>query len=79
LAVIFKQYSVERDVSNWASDERVAGMSLSLKNEVYRKAQKRARELIRGSITLLTLTMVGEIVPFRLVRRGRETFGGLGM
>jgi cytochrome P450 len=67
LAVIFKQYSVELDVSAWASDEQVARMSLSEKKEVYGKAQKRARELIRGSIPLVTLTMVGETVPIRFV------------
>jgi hypothetical protein len=54
-------------------------MSSSEKKEVYGKAQKRARELIRGSIPLVTLTMVGETVPIRLVRRGRERFGGLGI
>ena len=79
MAVIFKQYSVELDVSAWASDEQVSSMSSSEKREVYGKAQKRARELIRGSIPLITLTMVGETVPIRMVRRGRERFGGLGI
>jgi cytochrome P450 len=79
LTVIFKQYSVELDVTAWATDEQVARMSLSEKKGVYGKAQWRARELIRGSIPLVTLTMVGETVPIRLVRRGRERFGGLGI
>jgi cytochrome P450 len=48
LAVIFKQYSVELDLSAWASDEQVSRMSPSEKKEVYGKAQKRTRELIRG-------------------------------
>jgi len=54
-------------------------MSPSEKKEVYEKAQKRARELIRGSILLVTLTMMGETVPIGFVRRGREKFGRLGI
>jgi cytochrome P450 len=45
LAVIFRQYSVELDVSAWASDEKAAKMSPSEKKELYGKAQKRARML----------------------------------
>jgi hypothetical protein len=70
---------VELDVSARASDEQVARMSQAEKKDVYRKAQKRARVLIRGNIPLVTLTMVGETVPIRLVRRGRERLGGLGI
>jgi len=78
LAVIFKQYSVELDVSAWASDDEVAAMSPKGKKEVYEKAQKKARQLIRGSKTVLTLKMV-DAMPLRLVKRGNERFAGLGI
>jgi cytochrome P450 len=79
IAVIFKQHSVELDVSAWASDQQVSVMSPREKKEVYAKAQRRAKELIRRSVPMVTLTMVGEKVPIRLVRRGRERFAGLGI
>jgi cytochrome P450 len=62
LAVIFKPYSVELDVSAWASDEQVARMSSSEKKEVYGK-QKRAGKFIKGGIPLVTLTRVERQCP----------------
>jgi cytochrome P450 len=86
LATIFKSYSVELDVSKWASDEEVARMAeqerkgevAREKEKVYAKAVERARRLIRGSIPTIALKMEGEQVPIRVVRRERERFKGVG-
>jgi cytochrome P450 len=74
LAVIFNAYSVELDVSAWASDEDVAEMTLEERKAVYGKAVERARRLIRGSEQTLTLKMERERVPVRFVKRGKERF-----
>jgi cytochrome P450 len=74
LAVIFNAYSVELDVSAWASDADVARMSPSQKRDVYARAADRARALIRGSEQTITLKMERERVPVRFVRRGAERF-----
>jgi len=79
LSLVFKQYSVELDVSTWASDEDVDTMSHQEKKDVYAKAQKRARDLIRGSITTFSLKMEGDPVPVRFMVRGKERFSGLGI
>jgi hypothetical protein len=79
LSSVFKQYSVELDVSTWARDEEVERMSPQEKIDVYGKAQQRARDLIRGSITTFSLKMEGDPVPVRFVKRGEERFSGLGI
>lgn len=79
LSLVFKQYSVELDVRTWASDEEMDKMLPQEKKEVYVKAQKRARDLIRGSVTTFTLKMEGDPVPVRFVKRGKERFSGLGI
>jgi len=78
LSLVFKQYSVEPNVSAWASDEEMDKMLPQEKKEVYVKAQERARYLIRGSITTFTLKMEGDPVPVRFMKRGKERFSGLG-
>jgi cytochrome P450 len=79
LSLVFKQYSVELDLRAWATDEELDKMSKQQKIEIYEKAQKRARELIRGSIHTFTLQMEGDPVPVRFVKRGRERFADLGI
>ncbi|KAH8815558.1 cytochrome P450 monooxygenase-like protein [Xylogone sp. PMI_703] len=77
LSVILRTYTVELDVREWASDEEVARMSIKEKRKVYEVATKRARQLIEGSIPILTLKMVGTNVPVRFVRRGMERFADI--
>lgn len=79
LALVFKQYTVELDVSAWASDDELEKMSSQQRREIYGKAQTRARELIRGSRMTFTLKMEGDPVPVRFVKRGKERFGDLGL
>jgi cytochrome P450 len=79
LSLVFKQYSVELDVSEWASDEEVEKMTPQQKRDVYGKAQKRAWALIRGSQLTITLKMEGDPVPVRFVKRGKERFSDLGL
>jgi hypothetical protein len=66
-------------VSEWASDEEVENMTPQQKRDVYGKAQKRARALIRGSLITITLKMEGDPVPVRFVKRGKERFSDLGL
>jgi cytochrome P450 len=79
LSLVFKQYSVELDVSAWASDAEVEKMTPQQKKDVYGKAQKRARELVRSSMMTFTLKMEGDPVPVRFVKRGKERPSGLGL
>jgi cytochrome P450 len=76
LAVIFQKYTVEYDVRKWASDEEVLKMGIEEKKRVYKLACENSRRLIQQSEIVLTLKMVGESVPVRLVERGRERFKG---
>lgn len=73
LAAIFKTYSLELDVSEWASDAEVERMSTEERKGVYEMAKKRARKFIRESETVITLQMRSE-VPVRFCKRGDERF-----
>lgn len=73
LAAIFRSYSLELDVREWASDEQVEKMSHQEKRALYAKAMKKAGNLIKGSQSEIFLTMRGEY-PVRFVERGRERF-----
>ena len=74
LAVIFKTYTVELDVSEWASDDEVENMRLDERKVVYEKAKVKARKLIRESESLITLQMLGTNMPVTFVKRGDEKF-----
>ena len=76
LAVIFKVWSVELDVGGWTSDEEVEKMVVAERKVVYEKAIQRARKLMAESESIVTLQMLGESVPIRFVKRGRERFKG---
>ncbi|KAK8908431.1 hypothetical protein QC760_002809 [Botrytis cinerea] len=76
LAVIFKVWSVELDVRKWASDEEIEKMNFGDRRVVYEKAMDSARQLIKKSETIITLKMLGESVPLRFVKRGKERFRG---
>ena len=76
LAVIFKNYTVELAVEEWASDEEVAAMDGKQKEEVYSKAIDRADSVLRTKVaSIITLQLRGTSIPIRLVRRGEERFG----
>ncbi|QSZ36489.1 hypothetical protein DSL72_006369 [Monilinia vaccinii-corymbosi] len=74
LAVIFQKYSIELAVDEWATDEEVSRMSVEEKKELYSKAQKKARETIRGATSLITLKLHPGFIPVRLVKKGEERF-----
>ena len=74
LAAIFRIYTVELDVGEWASDGEVEKMGIDEKKVVYEKAKAKARKLIRESETIITLQMLGTNMPVRFVKRGEERF-----
>lgn len=73
LAVIFKTYSLELDVSEWASDAQVEKMSRDERRAVYQKAMDKARNLIAASQSEIFLQMKGNY-PVRFVKRGEGKF-----
>jgi cytochrome P450 len=75
LAVIFNTYSLELDVSEWASDAQVEKMSKEERRAVYQKAMTKARKLIFASQSEIFLQMRGNY-PVRFVKRGDEKFMG---
>jgi len=75
LAVIFKTYSLELDVSEWASDAQIKRMSNDERKAVYQKAMTKARNLIAASQSEIFLQMRGNY-PVRFVIRGEEKFMG---
>ncbi|KAF2495368.1 cytochrome P450 monooxygenase-like protein [Lophium mytilinum] len=77
LALIFRDYSVELAVEEWASDEEVERMGVAERREVWEKAARRADGLLKTALTsIITLQMRGNQVPMRLVKRGSERFVG---
>ena len=74
LAVIFRSYSVEFAVDEWATDEQVGRMDRGKKEELYRTAQEKFRETLKGAYTKLTLKLHDKSVPIRVVRKGDERF-----
>jgi cytochrome P450 len=75
LAVMFRNWSVELDVSMFMSDEELKTASPERKREAWEKARARAQDLLRnGMMTIITIQMRKGKVPIRLVRRGEEKF-----
>ncbi|KAF2858840.1 cytochrome P450 [Piedraia hortae CBS 480.64] len=75
LAVLFKNYSVELDVSLYMSDAELAIASVEEKKVAWKKAEARARELMRSGMgTVITIQMRKGKVLLRFVRRGEEKF-----
>jgi cytochrome P450 len=75
LAVVFKSYSLELDVSEWASDAQVEKMTKAEKRKLYQLAMTKARNLIAASQSEIFLQMRGNY-PVRFVKRGEEKFMG---
>ena len=75
LAVMFKYYSVELDVSAYLSDEEFDKASDQQKLEAWKKADAHARDLLKnGMMTIITIQMRKDKVPLRFVKRGHERF-----
>ncbi|KAF4977841.1 hypothetical protein FZEAL_5684 [Fusarium zealandicum] len=74
LAVLFRDYSLELAVDEWASEEEVEAMDRKGRRVVYAKAQATSRQKISGATSVLTLKMNDDHVPVRLVKRGKERF-----
>ena len=79
LTAIFQKYSVELDLSEWATDEEVARMGAVDKRILYHKAADRADAILkRCEQRTITLQMLpGDHVPVRFVKRGEERFLGV--
>jgi len=78
LAAIFQKYSVELDVSQWASDEDVAQMNVAEKRRLYHTAMDNARAVVRRFEQNITIQLKkGDKLPIRFVERGSERFAGL--
>ena len=78
LAVIFKDWSVELAVDQYATDEEVESMSEEEKQEVYAKAVGDVRVAMREKMGMLfTMQMRDAKVGVRVVKRGKERFAGL--
>lgn len=74
LAVLFREYSVELAVDEWATDEEVAAMDRPQRRALYQKAIDKRDATIRGASSLLTLKLRGDDVALRFVKRGEERF-----
>lgn len=75
LAVIFREYSVELAVDEFASEDEVARMSEEMKRGVWIKSRDRAEWLLKyGMGTIITIQMRNGKVPLRFVKRGSEKF-----
>lgn len=74
LAVVFRNYSIELAVDEWASEEELERMSRQEKGEIYNKAADKSRQTMREATSILTLKLHGKVVPVRLVPRGEEKF-----
>lgn len=76
ISVIFSGYSLELDVSEWATDSQVGKMGREEKRKVYEKAMDKALGLISDSQSEIFLKMSGNY-PVRFRRRGEEMFAGI--
>lgn len=75
LSAVFQKHSIELAVDEWANDEDVEKMSQAQKKELYQKAQDKARAIIEGASSLITLKLRNDaFVPIRVVPRGQERF-----
>jgi cytochrome P450 len=78
LSTIFQKYSVELDVSQWASDEEVAQLKVEEKRRLYQKAIDNAEKTVRRCTQRITIQLrPGDKVPLRFVERGSERFMGI--
>ncbi|KAI9793647.1 MAG: hypothetical protein M1816_007542 [Peltula sp. TS41687] len=79
LATIMRQHSVELAVDDYATDDEIEQMAVGgeERRRVWLKARDRADWLLKyGMSSITSLQMRAGRVPFRIVRRGEERFGG---
>ncbi|KAL8867545.1 MAG: hypothetical protein Q9174_005597 [Haloplaca sp. 1 TL-2023] len=75
LAVIFKDYSVEMDVSAYGSDEEIEAMGDEEKRAIWEKASMDARGVLKEKMSMIfSLQLRGALVKMRVVKRGKERF-----
>lgn len=75
LAVIFRDYSVELALDEFASEDEVAGMSGAEREKTWRRAKTRAEGLLKhGMGSIITIQMRDGKVPMKFVKRGSERF-----
>jgi len=76
LAIIFSQYSVELDVSEFASDSEVSRMTAEQRKAVWEKAQEKVEWTWKNKMTcIITVQLTRDAsVSLRLVKRGEERF-----
>ncbi|EHK16488.1 uncharacterized protein TRIVIDRAFT_75420 [Trichoderma virens Gv29-8] len=75
LAVIFRSYSIELAVDEWATQEQVDNMSRDERAQLYKKAQDKSLWTVGQASTRLTLNLHdGMHVPVRIAKRGEEKF-----
>ena len=76
LAVIFRSYSIELDVRDWASDAEFDRMTPAERHVVWQQAAKHTRDLIHEDMDLVMTMHLNQQAsfPIRLVERGHERF-----
>ena len=75
LATIFREYSVELAVDDYATDEEVKQMTPEEQRRVWQKAFDRAHyKLDNDMMTIITIQLRSGCIPIRLVKRGHEMF-----
>ena len=75
LAVLFKSYSLELDVGEFADNEAVEAMSAEEKKNIWEQAAKRMTGVLReGMRHYLIIQLKKGKVALRLVPRGKERF-----
>lgn len=73
LTSLFKTYSIELDVSKYASDEEVEKMNKVERNVIYEKVKADVRKELDKCMITIALKMMTPC-PFRIVKRGDERF-----
>ena len=75
LAVIFREYSVELALDEYATEEELAAMTDEDRRKTWSKGKSTAEDLLKSGMgTIITLQMRKGKVPMRFVKRGSERF-----
>ena len=74
LAVIFKTYSLELVVDEWANDEEVEKMTALEKAALYDNAKEKVNFLIRNEMSTIITNQIRKPVVLRICNRGGERF-----
>ncbi|KAG9559959.1 putative P450 monooxygenase, partial [Aureobasidium melanogenum] len=75
LAAVFREYSVELDLDEYASEEEIAAMDETTKRQTWDKAKNTAEDLLKhGMMTIITIQMRAGKVPIKFIKRGSEKY-----